>query len=113
MITISKLREYGADVNSGLARCVNNEALYLRLVAMVPNNDSFKKLYDAINNNDLDSAFLAAHSLKGISANLSINPIVDPVVEITELLRTKTAMDYSGLVSRIEEARKKLEELCN
>ncbi len=32
MLTIDDLKTYGADTDTGLARCVGNEALYLRLV---------------------------------------------------------------------------------
>ncbi|MBO4666550.1 MAG: Hpt domain-containing protein [Bacilli bacterium] len=113
MLTIDKLKEYGADVQSGLQRCVNNESLYLRLVGMVPNNASFKELYTKIESNDLEGAFSAAHSLKGITANLSLTPLVVLVNEITELLRNKTQMDYSKLINDIEEKRSLLEKLCN
>ena len=113
MLTIIKLKEFGVDVESGLKRCVNNEALFLRLTSMVPNNDSFNKLYEAIKNNDLDNAFLAAHALKGILSNLSITPLIELVNNITELLRNKTQMDYSPLVEEIEKKRKELELLCN
>ena len=34
MLNIDTLREYEANVDVGLARCANNEALYLRLVKM-------------------------------------------------------------------------------
>lgn len=112
MLTISRLKEYGVDTESGLKRCVNNEALFLRLVGMVPNNDSFNKLYVALENKNFDEAFTAAHSLKGILANLSINNILKPVQEITELLRSKTDCDYSMYLKDIEEKRKVLEELC-
>ena len=32
MLTIDKLREYGADVDEGLARCMNMEDFYIGLV---------------------------------------------------------------------------------
>ena len=32
MLTIEKLRTFGADVDEGLARCMNNEGFYLRMV---------------------------------------------------------------------------------
>ena len=32
MLTIEKLREYGADVDDGLVRCMNKKVLYLILV---------------------------------------------------------------------------------
>lgn len=112
MITIEKLIEFGADTKSGLERCVNNEALYLRLVNMVPGNPSFDKLDEAIRNKDLDAAFSNAHSLKGILANLSITSLLNPVLEITEALREKKDIDYSSLVKEILEKRNKLKELC-
>ena len=32
MLTIDALRAYGADVDDGLRRCMNNEGFYLKLV---------------------------------------------------------------------------------
>ena len=111
-MTIEQLKDFGANVEEGLNRCVNNEALYLRLVGMVPGNASFKELSDAISQNDLEKAFSAAHALKGILANLSLTPLLKPVEEITEKLRAKEATDYGSLLSEIEDKRSILAELC-
>ena len=112
MLSIDKLKEMGVDTVTGLSRCVNNESLYLRLVSMVPGNQSFKALYDSVNKSDFDEAFKAAHALKGFLSNLSITPLEEPVSKITELLRNKTACDYSEYLSIIEEKRAQLESLC-
>ena len=111
MLTIEKLNEYGADTISGVKRCANNVALYLRLVNTVPSNQGFNGLYEAIKNNNLDEAFSMAHGLKGILANLSLDPLLNPVIEITEHLRNRDNIDYSQYVSIIEEKRKLLEDL--
>ena len=111
MLTIDALREYGADVDDGLKRCVNNEAFYLKLVARVPGDGNFEKLKEAVDAGDLDAGFEAAHTLKGIAANLSLTPILDPVVEITELLRAGTHAEYGPIVARILEARDRLSAL--
>ena len=111
MLTIDKLKEYGADTITGMSRCVNNEALYLRLVGMVPKNEGFKNLYDSINSGNLNDAFLAAHGLKGIVSNLSLTPLSILIEEITEPLRNNVDMDYSLLINKIEEERSKLESL--
>ncbi|MBQ9448412.1 MAG: hypothetical protein IJU60_00890 [Acholeplasmatales bacterium] len=111
MLSVEKLNEFGADTISGIKRCANNEELYLRLVKMVPSNKGFSDLYEAIKNNSLDEAFLAAHGLKGILANLSLDPILNPIKEITELLRNKENIDYSKYLLIIEEKRKLLEEM--
>ena len=32
MITVEKLKQFGANTSEGLERCLNNEAFYLKLV---------------------------------------------------------------------------------
>ena len=93
MITIAALREYGANVDEGLARCMNSEDFYLKMVNMAVTD---KKVYDlekALDDHDLEKAFEIAHSMKGMYANLSLTPLVTPVNEMTELLRSRTEMD--------------------
>lgn len=111
MLTIEKLKKYGANVEEGVLRCAKNEALYIRLVGMVPNNPGFNKLYEAIKFEDYEEAFRASHGLKGILANLSLDPILKPIVDITEHLRNKEDIDYTKYVSLIEGKRKELEDL--
>ncbi len=112
MLTIELLNKFGADTVTGKARCVNNESLYLRLVNMVPSNDSFNKLFEYINANDLDNAFQAAHNLKGVTANLALTPLYNPLCEISDLLRNKTVMDYTNLITEIKNKRQELEDIC-
>ena len=112
MLTLDELRKYGADVDSGMARCMNNEAFYLKLVARSVGDATFEKLRTSIDENKLDEAFEAAHSLKGVLGNLSLTPIYDPVVEITELLRSRTEMDYMELSEKIFSKRDELAAIC-
>ena len=112
MLTVDGLREFGADVDSGLARCMKNEAFYLKLVGKAVDEAAFGKLEDAIAAGDLDAAFEAAHSLKGVAGNLSLTPIYEPVAKITEYLRSRTDMDYTELMDRIRSQRERLAKLC-
>lgn len=107
-MTIDDLIAYGANVDEGLARCMNNEEFYLRLVGLVKNEAGFDTLEQAIANNQLKEAFEAAHSLKGVLANLAITPLFEPISEITELLRSETEMDYSELMARITQEKDRL-----
>ena len=111
MLTIEALKKYGADTQTGVKRCANNEALYLKLVKTIPSNSGFNALSEAIKNNDLDNAFQAAHGLKGILANLSIDPLLKPIIDITEHLRNKENIDYSNYLNIIANKKKLLEEL--
>ena len=111
-MTVNDLKTYGANTEEGLGRCMNNESFYLRLVKMIPGDANFPKLYDAVENGDLDIAFEAAHALKGSAGNLSLTPIFAPISEITELLRARTQTDYSALINQIREARDELARIC-
>ncbi len=112
MLTLEKLNAFGADVESGLKRCVNKESLYLRLVKTVPGNEGFANLRDAVAAGDYEAAFQAAHGLKGITTNLSLDSLSKPVIEITEHLRAHEALDYQPLLDEIEAKRAELAELC-
>ena len=112
MITIEKLKDFGADTQEGLGRCYGNEALYLRLVNMIPGEANFDKLKNALDHHDLDSAFEAAHALKGVLGNLSLTPMFEQCSEITELLRARTDMDYTPLLEKLLEQRDTLGAMC-
>ncbi|MCR5120402.1 MAG: response regulator [Lachnospiraceae bacterium] len=68
------------------------------------------QLENQIADNDLEAAFETAHALKGMYANLSLDPLTKPVSEITEMLRNKTDADYSQLLA---EAKKQFTALTS
>ncbi len=109
MITIDTLTAFGADVKTGLGRCMNNEAFYLRLVGMVLGDANFEKLENACQSGDVRAAFEAAHALKGATGNLSLNPIYEPICAVTELTRGQEQMP--DISARVEEALAKYREL--
>ena len=111
MLTIDALRAYGADVDDGLRRCMNNEGFYLKLVEKVASDPTVGQLKEAVEGGDLGRGFELAHALKGVTANLALTPVETPVREITELLRNRTETDYGPYLEQIGEAWKKLTEL--
>lgn len=112
MLTIEKLKEFGADVDEGLQRCLNNNDFYLRMVNMGIQDGMFDKLEASLSAGDLDGAFEAAHALKGILGNLSITPILTVVSEMTELLRARTQTDYSEMLKAVLEGRDALKKMA-
>lgn len=102
MLTTEKLRQYGANVDEGLQRCVNNEQLYLTLVNRFLNQNTFPDLKAAILDRDLEKAFHISNSLKGVIGNLSLSPLYGIIYQMTELLRNRTEMDYSDYIQRYE-----------
>ena len=112
MLTIDKLKDFGANTEEGLGRCYGNEMLYLRLVNMIPAEANFSVLENAIAQGNLDKAFEAAHALKGVLGNLSLTPMYEKCSEITELLRARTDTDYTPLLSDLLSKRDALSALC-
>ena len=113
MITLDTLRTYGADVDSGLARCMNNEAFYIRMVKLALSDPSgIEKLGAALEAGDVKPAFEAAHSLKGVYANLSLTPVFDPMSELTEILRSGRLDGTAALFEAFKEKYAELEEMA-
>ena len=105
MLTVEKLASFGADTAAGLARCMNNEAFYLRLVNTELGDANFAVLQDALSSGKTQEAFAAAHALKGVLGNLALTPIYQPVSELTELLRNADEQaDLGDLPERVMEA---------
>ena len=107
-MTTEFLRNWGANVDEALVRCLNNESFYLMLVGKALQDANFDRLKEAVAAGDLDKAFESAHALKGTMANLALTPILKPVQEITELLRARTDTDYTPYLNEIEARRSEL-----
>ncbi len=86
--TKKQLIEAGIDVNKGVLRLMGRTDKYLSLLKKFPQDDSFAKLKDAFAREDCTAAYNAAHALKGISANLSL-----------ELLNERVCLQMSILQS--------------
>ena len=110
MLTMESLRTFGADVDDGLARCMNKADFYLMLVGKAAEDKKLSLLAEQLRNKNYGAAFETAHALKGMYANLSLTPLTKPVSEMTELLRSKTDTDYSALM---EEASAQFTRLCS
>ena len=109
MLTIDKLRSFGADVDDGIARCMNRPEFYLMLVGKVTEDKRLPQLEKQLADKDYAAAFETAHTLKGMYSNLSLTPLTQPVTEMTELLHSRQDTDYSAL---FQEIKTQFERLC-
>ena len=107
MISIEELKNNGADVETGLSRCLGKEDLYFKLVNMGLGDAKFEEMGDALNSNDLQKAFELCHALKGVIGNLSLTPLYEALSALTEKLRNREEADYSSLYSDILAIRSK------
>ena len=104
MLTIAALKEFGANTAEGMARCLNNEAFYLKLVNMGLKDENFERLKAALDARDTVQAFEAAHALKGSLGNLALTPLYEPISALAERLRGQTGpVDVEDLTAVIFE----------
>lgn len=68
----------------------------------------YKQLLFAIGNNDTESAFRAAHAMKGISANLGLGKMYSVFSDITESLRSGNIEKATELVATADKEYKKV-----
>lgn len=104
MINFKELFEaYGADYQTTMNRFMGNEALYVRLLAMLFDDQNLRQLGTALDRGDLRSAFEAAHTLKGVVGNMGLTPLYQAVCAIVEPLRNgEPREDYPALYQAIE-----------
>ncbi len=101
MLTIDALKEYGANVAEGMGRCLNREDFYIRLVRKAADDTGYERLKEELDAGDLDRAFETAHALKGVTANLALTPLYEPIAEMVEPLRLREGIDYSPWLIKI------------
>lgn len=86
----TELEEMGMDVNTTVNRFMGNEALYLKFLYKFQNDQSVANIQQHIAEQNAEEAFKSAHTLKGVAANLGLDPIAQHASDITELLRGKS-----------------------
>ena len=112
MLTIEKLRDFGADTADGLRRCMNQEEFYLSLVDRMLTSPAFTELKKALDEERYGDAFENAHQLKGVLANLSITPLYEVCASISDQLKAGIQKDYSEDYKRLFELKEELAELA-
>ena len=77
------------DYDDVLSRLRTDERIKKFLLKVV-SDPSFTQLCNALENKDIEEAFRAAHTLKGVSKNMSLTGLAYSASNLTEALRGKT-----------------------
>lgn len=88
-----KLALAGINLNEGLARFNNNEKLYSRFLYEFVNDKHYLQLCSALTEKDVEGAFQAAHALKGVAGNLSLQHLMKALTPVVETLRAGNMPD--------------------
>lgn len=78
-----------SDYDEILSRLGNDERIQ-KFLAKFLNEKSYVLLCSSLEEKNMEEAFRAAHTLKGISQNLSFAPLINSVGLLVEKLRNRT-----------------------
>ncbi len=84
--------ELGADYDDVMCRLRTDERIK-KFLLKVADDKSFELLTESLEAHNIEEAFRAAHTLKGVCLNLSISKLYSVASDMTEALRGKT--EYS------------------
>ena len=94
--------ELGSDFDKVLSRLVS-EALVKKFALKFLDDPSFGQLETALADKDAETAFRAAHTLKGICLNLGFDNLYKASFDITEKLRGRDTEGCEELLAKVEE----------
>jgi len=76
------------NVNEGSARVMNNIKLYVRLLTKFRNDNNLNELEAAIAAGDMTKAQNAAHTVKGVAANLALSELFKQCLELETQIKS-------------------------
>lgn len=85
---IEKLENWGCDVDGAMDRFLGETELYHDCLQAVTADGALTELKTALEAGNVKNAFEAAHTLKGVLANLGVTPMYEIVVKLVEPLRS-------------------------
>ena len=106
-MTIIEFYEFISGDFNAARRRIPSDALLIKFAKMFPSDPSMKNLREAIASGEMRAAFNAAHTLKGVSANLAFTKLHDAASNLTEQLRSGNQPANAGLVDLLETEYKK------
>ena len=99
------LQEFYAQIGGSYADTVRrlcSESFVLRFVKKYPANPSFDELCEAVDRSEWESAFRAAHTLKGVAQNLGFDRLYAVSVPLTEAMRGAKPLDDFSLLAAVQ-----------
>ncbi|MDR1588411.1 MAG: Hpt domain-containing protein [Treponema sp.] len=79
------------NTEEGIKRVMNNNKLYVKLLAKFKAETSLDELINALASGDMEKAQVQAHTIKGISANLSLSELFKQVLELETQIKAMSA----------------------
>ena len=77
------------DYEDGIKRVMNNEKLYVKLLAKFRADTNFDELEAALAAGDMEKAQPLAHTIKGVAANLSLAELYKQILELETQIKAR------------------------
>lgn len=90
-----------------MSACFHADATIKRFLGLFLKDDNYEKLEKALHADDIDNAFIAAHTLKGVCQNLALDSLYEADVVVTEALRAKNLAYAKEHFPKVTEAYEK------
>lgn len=113
MTLLDELKENGVDVTDGLNRLMNNAGIYERLLKKLPDSIKQQEVLPFIDAGDIDTATRNAHTIKGVTGNLSVTPLYTAYTEIVNDLRAGKVAEARALYVETVPVQEKLLEIIS
>lgn len=112
-MTIQECYEQMGGDFSQMQNRIPSESLICKFIAKFPDDGSFSELCLAVEEGNREKAFRAAHTLKGVCGNLSIDKLRDSVSQLTELLRPEADEVPKAAYDVLNEVKRDYESVVN
>jgi len=90
------------DIAEGSKRVMNNTKLYAKLLGKFKNDPNMKDIEDALAAGNLEKAKTSVHTLKGLSANLSLTELYKQSLELeTQIKAGSVNPDQSTVLKNV------------
>ena len=101
------LEAAGINCVTGLERFVGNDALFIDFLKKFPDDPSYGRMEEELKKDNCEGAFKAAHTLKGVTSNLSMDALHYKLQPLVEALRTGKLEEAKDYFKGVEEAYEK------
>lgn len=82
---------------------LRNNALIIKLVKKFESDQSYAELKQGLADKDVEKAFRAAHTLKGVCLNLGFDELFEVSAELTEKLRERKTAGSEELFQKVSQ----------
>lgn len=108
MIDLEELyRRLGGDCKSVLQR-IPSEAMVCKFVHKYADDPTYSQLQAAVQAADWETAFRAAHTMKGLAQNLGFERLYRSAAALTEAMRGPKPLTKPALLSAVEEEQRQV-----